>query len=508
LKARHTPYALVSLAILLTSLLAASPARAIVPAVLVTDPGDSGPGTLRATIASSSAGEVVVIADGVNPTLTTGEIPITHAVTIEGQGIGATTISAGHASRIFDISGPSTTSVTISDLTMTGGRAPTGVPPNNNGGAITNAAALTLDQVEIADSLAGNGTSQVITAGNAGGNGGGIYSLGSLTVLDSIFTGNVAGPGGESTAAAGGKGGDGGGIAFGPGINLDIDRTTISDNIAGAGGFSTNAVGGPGGAGGGLATEGVANFHLIASTVEGNRSGNGTTGPDPGSNNGGNGGGIYGDGTVLNSTISGNKTGDGGSPTGVTGQGAGVYINFYGELASSTVTGNSVGASHSATIPGGGVVGGTVRNSIISGNESNECLGVTDGGHNLGADPTCPAGFSDANPGFDPAGLASNGGPTETVALLPGSAALDGVPAPDCVDLAGGNPPLTFDQRGLPRPAGPACDIGAFELQLSPALPGPGPAASTPGSTRRTKKCKKRKRRASAAKRKCKRQTR
>ena len=50
--------------------------------------------------------------------------------------------------------------------------------------------------------------------------------------------------------------------------------------------------------------------------------------------------------------------------------------------------------------------------------------------------------------------LADNGGPTLTMALLPGSPAID---AGD-TSLA----PAT-DQRGFPRPAGLAADIGAFE---------------------------------------------
>jgi hypothetical protein len=52
--------------------------------------------------------------------------------------------------------------------------------------------------------------------------------------------------------------------------------------------------------------------------------------------------------------------------------------------------------------------------------------------------------------------LQDNGGPTWTHALLPGSPALDvGDPA-QC--------PAT-DQRGVPRPQGAGCDIGAFELE-------------------------------------------
>lgn len=50
--------------------------------------------------------------------------------------------------------------------------------------------------------------------------------------------------------------------------------------------------------------------------------------------------------------------------------------------------------------------------------------------------------------------LADNGGPTQTMALLTGSEALD---------VASHSCPAT-DQRGISRPQGPRCDIGAFEV--------------------------------------------
>jgi Ca2+-binding RTX toxin-like protein len=56
-------------------------------------------------------------------------------------------------------------------------------------------------------------------------------------------------------------------------------------------------------------------------------------------------------------------------------------------------------------------------------------------------------------------GLSDNGGPTDTQALLAGSAA---------IDAASGCPPPSADQRGLPRPQGAACDAGAFEVQTVP----------------------------------------
>ena len=57
--------------------------------------------------------------------------------------------------------------------------------------------------------------------------------------------------------------------------------------------------------------------------------------------------------------------------------------------------------------------------------------------------------------------LADNGGSTETHALLTGGPAIDAGNPAGCTDEAG--MPLLTDQRGEPRPFGPACDIGAFE---------------------------------------------
>lgn len=58
--------------------------------------------------------------------------------------------------------------------------------------------------------------------------------------------------------------------------------------------------------------------------------------------------------------------------------------------------------------------------------------------------------------------LQDNGGPTFTHALLSGSAAIDaGNPAPPG---SGGGACLATDQRGVARPYGAACDIGAFEV--------------------------------------------
>ncbi len=54
------------------------------------------------------------------------------------------------------------------------------------------------------------------------------------------------------------------------------------------------------------------------------------------------------------------------------------------------------------------------------------------------------------------------GGATWTHQLLLGSPAIDAVPVADCTDAIGTL--IATDQRGVTRPQGAACDIGAFEL--------------------------------------------
>src|SRR5439155_20515876 len=63
-----------------------------------------------------------------------------------------------------------------------------------------------------------------------------------------------------------------------------------------------------------------------------------------------------------------------------------------------------------------------------------------------------------ADPKLGP--LAANGGPARTVALLTGSPALNAIPSSACT--------VTIDQRGVPRPQGTRCDIGAYERKAEP----------------------------------------
>ncbi|MCA9997081.1 MAG: hypothetical protein KDE56_15090, partial [Anaerolineales bacterium] len=93
-----------------------------------------------------------------------------------------------------------------------------------------------------------------------------------------------------------------------------------------------------------------------------------------------------------------------------------------------------------------------IQNSIVAGRARQSCSNITDLGHNL----TWPSGGSCPGTAADPklGAMAENGGPTPTMALLAGSAAIDAGNDATCI---------SNDQRGVARPQGARCDIGAFE---------------------------------------------
>lgn len=134
---------------------------------------------------------------------------------------------------------------------------------------------------------------------------------------------------------------------------------------------------------------------------------------------------------------------------------------------------------------GGGIFDGTppepppgtveYRNSIIAKNSYEDCSGGGGGpisdGNNLIGDQSCDTTESDIatgegriDPRLEP--LRDNGGPTKTHALLPGSPAIDEADGENCPDA---------DQRGLTRPTGAQCDIGAYEVGDLPGGQPPPP---------------------------------
>jgi CSLREA domain-containing protein len=453
----------------------------------------------------------------------TGDLDVTGTtpLTIEGAGAGATTISgATLQDRILHVLAGAT--VTIKDLTITGGHAPNGANGDNGattpfpvtptaggsgfaGGGIRNEGALTLEDVAVTNNTAGSGgrggagtpdalgTGENGMPGGAGGAGGGIYNAapGSLTLTNVTVSGNSAGNGGMggqgglgASSATGGKGGDGGCCGDGGGLDnaggqVTITGSTFSGDHAGAGGSGglgeepSSGFGGAGGqgqggsSGGAIATGGAtATMSITNSTLSGNFAGAGGNGGNGGATsdvpivnwasgggagNGSTGGGLFVSGgataTLTNVTIDANQVGGPGTP---------------GTVGSTPSCGGPNCGHPLPGTPGNPAFGGgvydsttpatTLTDSLLAANELGNCAGnLTDGNHNLsfGVSAGCPAGFAHGDPKLG--SLADNGGPTQTVALQAGSAA-----------IGQGAGCAATDQRGVARPA--KCDIGAYEL--------------------------------------------
>jgi hypothetical protein len=140
-------------------------------------------------------------------------------------------------------------------------------------------------------------------------------------------------------------------------------------------------------------------------------------------------------------------------------------FDFGSHLNNSTVVGNGFGVLNE--FRGAPVL----KNTIIA----DECGGFSGGavisaGFNLIFDSSAcvlssnsPTDLLDTDPLLGP--LAYNGGSTRTHRLLAGSPAIDAVGPSSCTTASGDV--VAFDQRGVPRPQGAACDIGAFERLAS-----------------------------------------
>jgi hypothetical protein len=241
------------------------------------------------------------------------------------------------------------------------------------------------------------------------------------------------------------------------------------------------------GDGGGVANYG--NTWIVDSAIYGNQSG---SSGEQYSFHGGWGGGIYNQGvlTVSNSTISGNEASDGvpggNCHSGVCncstgGNGGGIANEGTLWLDNVTVSNNqgggSTGPEEFCEVPGvlaspiyGGLYNGvyegvkgsvTIKNSIIADNEGRDCGGdaITSLGNNLLRTTTgCTINGEYLRWGAHLGPLQENGGSTLTHALGPKSPAID---AGSCLDSVGIT--VTLDQRGVARPLGDGCDMGAFE---------------------------------------------
>ena len=433
----------------------------------VTSLADSGAGSLRDAIDQANANPGADAIDfTVSGTITlSSSLPFVSfaggPLTIDGTGQ-SVVISGNNSVRVMSVEDPNSINppsgavLEIKNLTIANGRD----TANFGGGGILNIRGnLTVTNCVIRD----NHASSVV-------GGGGIFnSRGTVTINSSSVTGNSA-----TT--------DGGGV-----LN-DASSTTITGST-----FAGNTAGNEGGA---AATHGQSTLNINDSILSGNYApfGGGVYASQVvnvvNSTLSGNtaelGGGIYGSAelasplvSVRNSTLSGNSA---------TAQGGALYLNFGLNAIS-----NSTFSNNSAPSGGGGIYGlgdpsvGSINNSTFSNSAivnpfagdgfplpmyntivaGSTCSGVTDGGYNIDTGATC--GFSGTSQSnfagllLDPQGLKDNGGQTQTIALLAGSTAVNAIP----IGTNGCGAAGQTDQRGVSRPQGAGCDIGAFEVDTN-----------------------------------------
>jgi hypothetical protein len=336
------------------------------------------------------------------------------SLNIVGAGAKTTTIDAGGIGTVVAISSK-TAQVVLGGFTIRNGLA------DSYGGGILNTGNATIYDTAIL----GNAGNYYIEADAGGIENDGTMILNRCTVSQNEIYGAYYGSGsGIYNAGA-----------------LTINDSTISDNSS-----QTTDTYGAGIYNGGTLV-------INRSTISGNNTGNGAYTE---------GGGIdsYGNVILNNSTITAN-----GSPGGT---GGGIATSYSGTLtiSSSTISGNS------AAWGAGGISADTlviIQNSIIADNGTNCSGGIVSNGYNLSSDDTCPftspGDLNNTEPLLAP--LGNNGGPTPTMAELPGSPTIDAGNPNGCTDSQGN--PLKTDQRGAPRPGKHKnlhrCDMGAFERQ-------------------------------------------
>ena len=458
-----------------------------------------GPGSSRLVVSGNHAVEDINVASGVTATISGLTIedgnaayngtPVYNPNDISGGGailnFGDVTITDstlsnneatdnGSGGAIFNNSG----TVNLTDSTVSDNQT-----PGNNGNGIYNYVGGTLN---ITHSTVSNNTGSIPAPG-ASSSGSAIYNQQStLTITESTVSNNIGGQGGAIDNAGG---------------QASITGSLISGNQSGQGTIcncsgsltiahsklSGNTV--TPGEGGGILNNG-GNVIVTDSTLAGNSAAVG-------------GGGIWNNATVTiaDSTLSGNSTTNNGGGidnggtmtiTGSTLSGNSAGGNQYGggiendngtlTLTISTLYGNSAGAGSAiynlydagtvamvaSTLSNNGgpaiynVQGTVSAKATIVANSTppGGCEGdgtFTDLGFNLNDDGTCQFTASTSLPdtpsGLDPKGLKKHGGPTETVALKSGSAAIKHITNPAFCQPT--------DQRGyfvtVP------CDIGAFD---------------------------------------------
>lgn len=274
------------------------------------------------------------------------------------------------------------------------------------------------------------------TAFALGGHGGGIANVGTITLSSTAIENNGASAFGTSEFSNGGGGG-----LYNYGI-ATVDQSTFKDNFVSGSG-----------SGGAISNGDSAIFFGIGARTP-------SSAPRIAA--------IETNLTLTNSTIGGNSAASGG----------GALYNVSDStatLTNLTIANNQSGLLNDQSLDNqqpqvrAQVATVSVQNSIVANNTDYNCSGtIANGGYNIDSAATCAFGttggsLSGTDPQLSPLALNAPG-TTQTFALAATSPALDKIPA------SGANCPAT-DQRGVTRPQGAACDIGAYELVVVPPPP-------------------------------------
>jgi LPXTG-site transpeptidase (sortase) family protein len=376
---------------------------------------NSNSDTTSGDCAAGSGADTITFAANYTITLAGSQLPaVNTTITITGNGAANTIIQANAAAniatyRVFEVKGTAGSNLTLNNLTVRHGRCDGSCEVFVNlGSGIYNEGTLTI-------------TNSILSNNSTTYRGGGLYNSGTVTLTNSTLSGNMAVDGGGAVNVS----------------VMTITNSTISGNT------STNL-------GGGIYNNST--LTVMNSTFSSN---NATTG-----------GGIHSqNGTInlTNSTFSGNSaSNEGGGMSKLLGTATILNTTFAGN--SSVSSGGNL-ASYAGTT--------TLKNTIVANRTggTSECLSnagtLTADNTNIDTDGSCDNAVQKTSIELSLGPLQANGGPTQTIALLTGSHAIDTGDAATCVNA----PVNGLDQRGISRPQGSACDIGAYEyVPPSPSI--------------------------------------
>lgn len=405
------------------------------PISIVMNDYDSGPGSLRQVVASAVPGSVIIF----DPYLAgdtialSSPITISQNVIIDGSSLEAPIeISGEHAVRIFSIQN----NVTLRSLVLKNGKT-TGTSYTNYGAAVFMAAtSKTLDIIDV--SFFGNyayeagalyvGSSSVVNVSesefisNGSDNSGGAIAVqGDLSLRNSLFQDNSTMGSGGAIYFHSSQGAEnvvnnyflGNSALAGGAVSLYLSyNATFANNL-----FAENASTHQGGAVS-MQRADYGEIVFANNTFYDNHAGS-------------IGGGVYTDGHILlrNNTFSNNQANQSAAAGGnLYLSGSATVSKLYNNILANNAGGGDCTASYNVIVYG--------NNNVVE-DGSAICLPSVTGDPLLGP-------------------LADNGGPTLSMALLPGSPAIDAGDDASCA---------VTDQRGAARPQGAQCDPGAFEYE-------------------------------------------